>query len=222
MNKSKFHGKNKGKTIPQHFYTQASSDNIKEILMIKKYFPQLSNKKVEEVYKTINNSSKPRLHINITTKEPSYKQIIVSIGNNNILTFMKSSGKHVANINHALKDVKSDNFVDFIHLDYWGLIVNSNKIASPSDLLVVKAYIKIWILWTLKIYKVHNYHNLNLTSRFSVFPILLKAQTLQSILALWKTIIKITHIFNNIQIASKLRVAKVFPKSDMAIIWIDI
>jgi len=118
MNKSKFHGKNKGKTIPQHFYTQASSDNIKEILMIKKYFPQLSNKKVEEVYKTINNSSKPRLHINITTKEPSYKQIIVSIGNNNILTFMKSSGKHVANINHALKDVKSDNFVDFIHLDY--------------------------------------------------------------------------------------------------------
>ena len=32
-----------------------------------------------------------------------------------------------------------------------------------------------------------------------------------------KTIIKITHVFNNVQIASKLRVVKVFPKSNMAI-----
>ena len=33
-----------------------------------------------------------------------------------------------------------------------------------------------------------------------------------------ETIIKTTHIFNNIQIASKLRVIKVSPKSDMAIV----
>jgi len=31
---------------------------------------------------------------------------------------MKSSGKYMANINYTLKDVKSDNFVDFIYLDY--------------------------------------------------------------------------------------------------------
>ena len=55
---------------------------------------------------------------------------------------MKSSGKYMANINCTLKDVKSDNFVDFIHSDHWGLIVNSNKVASPSDLLVVETYIK--------------------------------------------------------------------------------
>jgi len=37
-----------------------------------------------------------------------------------------------------------------------------------------------------------------------------------------ETIIKTTHIFNNIQIASKLRVIKVSSKSDIAIVWIDI
>ena len=35
-------------------------------------------------------------------------------------------------------------------------------------------------------------------------------------------IIKSTHIFNNINIASKLYIVKVSLKSDMVIIWIDI
>jgi len=37
-----------------------------------------------------------------------------------------------------------------------------------------------------------------------------------------ETIIKTTHVFNNTCIVSKLRVVKVSPKSDMAIVWIDI
>ena len=35
-------------------------------------------------------------------------------------------------------------------------------------------------------------------------------------------IIKKNHIFNNITLALRLQIIKVFPKSDMAIIWIDI
>ena len=35
-------------------------------------------------------------------------------------------------------------------------------------------------------------------------------------------ILKNNHIFNNIILASKLRIIKVSPKSDMTIIWIDI
>jgi len=35
-------------------------------------------------------------------------------------------------------------------------------------------------------------------------------------------IIKSTHIFDNINVASKLHIVKVSPKSDMTIIWIDI
>jgi len=37
-----------------------------------------------------------------------------------------------------------------------------------------------------------------------------------------KTILQQNHIFNNISLASKPRIIKVSPKSDMAIVWIDI
>jgi len=37
-----------------------------------------------------------------------------------------------------------------------------------------------------------------------------------------ETTLKQNHIFNNISLASKLRVIKVSPKSDMAIVWLDI
>jgi len=37
-----------------------------------------------------------------------------------------------------------------------------------------------------------------------------------------KSIIKLTHIFNNIKVALKPCIYKVLPKLDMAIIWIDI
>ena len=37
-----------------------------------------------------------------------------------------------------------------------------------------------------------------------------------------ENIIKQNHIFNNVTLASKPRVIKVSPKSDMAIVWIDI
>ena len=37
-----------------------------------------------------------------------------------------------------------------------------------------------------------------------------------------ETILKQNHIFNNISLVSRLRIIKVSPKSDMAIVWIDI
>jgi len=118
LNKSKFYKKNLGKIASQQSYTQASSANIKKILKIKEYFSQLLDKKVKEVYKTIINSSKPKLYINITTKEPSQKQIIVLISSNNISVFMKVSDEYVSNMNYTLKVVKSDNFINFICLDH--------------------------------------------------------------------------------------------------------
>jgi len=60
----------------------------------------------------------------------------------NIAKFMKSSGKHIININHALKGIKTDTFIDFICSDYHSLIITSNKVVSPSDLEVVERYVK--------------------------------------------------------------------------------
>ena len=97
---------------------QASLANIKEILKIKEHFPKLLDKKVEEVYKTIINLSKLKPYINMTTKGPLQKQIIVPMGSNNISVFIKASGGHVLNMNCALKVVKSKNFINFTHSDY--------------------------------------------------------------------------------------------------------
>jgi len=40
------------------------------------------------------------------------------MSSNNISIFIRTADEHVSNMNHTLKDVKSDNFVDYIHLDY--------------------------------------------------------------------------------------------------------
>ena len=53
---------------------------------------------------------------------------------------MKSSSKHIANINHTLKGVKSNTFLDFIYIDHCGLIVLANKVITSSNLYVVEIY----------------------------------------------------------------------------------
>ena len=55
---------------------------------------------------------------------------------------MASLEEHIANINHALKDIKLDIFIDFICFNHHGLIVTSNKVVSSSNLRVVKNYIR--------------------------------------------------------------------------------
>ena len=106
LNKSKFHSKNINKPQNQsdnnarYTYAQASSVNI---LKLKDNFPNLLNKKIENIHETINNTDKIKLHINMITKGPSCKQIIVPMGNKNISRFMASSSEYIANLNKALK-----------------------------------------------------------------------------------------------------------------------
>jgi len=121
---------------------QASTENVKNILKLKKNFPHLLLKKIEDIYKTINNIGKSKPYINMTTKKPLHKQIIILMSNKNITKFMASSGEHVANINHTLKNIKSDIFINFIYFNYYVLIVTFNKVTSPSDLGVVENYIR--------------------------------------------------------------------------------
>ena len=71
-------------------------------------------------------------------------------------------------------------------------------------------------------YKVYNCHNLNLTSIFLDISYLIESTNTPVNVSIMETIIKTTHIFNNIWIVSKPRVVKIFPKSDIVIIKIDI
>jgi len=77
-------------------------------LKIKEALPNLQGKKIENIQKIINRDEKPKLHLNITTKGPSCKQVIVPMNSNNIDKFMFSSSDHIININRLLKNIKSE------------------------------------------------------------------------------------------------------------------
>ena len=105
-----------------------------ETLKIKEAFPNLQNKKIEQVQKLISGNSKPKLYINMTTKRPSCKQVIVPMNIDNIRKFLKDSSTHIININSALKSIKSNVMADFIWIDDKGIVISTNNVASPSDL----------------------------------------------------------------------------------------
>jgi len=62
----------------------------------------------------IKGDSKPKPHINMTTKGPSKKQVIVPMNEENKKNFMEKSNVHVTNINRTLKNIKSEVMVNFV------------------------------------------------------------------------------------------------------------
>ena len=78
----------------------------------------------------------------MTTKGPFRKQIIVPMNGDNIMKFMKESSHYVSNINKALRNIKSNILVNFIHSDLLGIMVVTCKVTSSSDLQVIENYIK--------------------------------------------------------------------------------
>jgi len=79
----------------------------------------------------------------MTTKRPSRKQIIFLMSSNNSEKFIVLSNKHVANINRALKDIKSDVITDFIRADSRELMITINKVASTSYLNCYDSKLKV-------------------------------------------------------------------------------
>jgi len=112
-------------------------------LKIKEMFPKLSSKKIDTIQKVINeNNTKPKPRINITTKGPSCKQIIIPMPNELGKRFTKDSASHIININCILKNIKSNICADYISSDNKGVNIVTNNIASNSNLLEIEKYIK--------------------------------------------------------------------------------
>jgi len=70
----------------------------------------------------------------MTTKGPSCKQVIIPISLDNANNFVKKSNIHVANINRALKNIKSDVMADFIWVENNSIIISTNKVTNLLDL----------------------------------------------------------------------------------------
>jgi len=131
---------------------------------------------------------------------------------------MKSLSDHIANLNRSLKSIKSEVLANFVHCDNTYIIIVTNKVASSLDLQTIEKYVKdlnlintdnvdIWQLPQLKSY-------LKITG----IPYFLENTNVLISADIVETIIKNNHIFNNIAIASRPCIIKVFPKSDITII----
>ena len=202
-------------------YAQASkqSTSTLDIIKIKDIFLSIGAKKINQINEIIKRSLKPKCQINITTKEPSHKQIIFLISSDNRVKFIKNSAIHIANLNRNLKNMKSKVSVDFIHSDPASITIVTNKISQASNLTTIENYVKNsesidssqvdtphlpQSKSHLKIIEIPYFPNGNLQNCLNASDV--------------ETIIKQNHIFNNVTLASKPRVIKVSPKSDMAII----
>ena len=200
-----------------------SSNIAMNTLKIKKAFPNLPNKKIDTIQKVINSSSdksKPRL--NITTKGPLHKQVIVPMNNDLSKRFIKDSVVHVININHAFKSIKSNVCANFIGADNKGIIIATNNIASNSNLQEIEKYVKNSLQTTDDSIATSRLSQSKSYLKIVGIPYFVDKSNMCISSEDIKHILKNNHIFNDIVLVSKLRVIKVSPKSDMAIVWIDI
>ena len=203
-------------------YTQASKPtvNMSEVLKIKEAFPSLNAQKIDQVNNIVNGQNKAKPRIKMTTKGPSRKYVIIPMSGDNILSFMKNSSAHVANINRALRNAKTDVLVDYIRSDNTGISVAVNKIAQQSDLSIIDNYVKNSNdVNSLQVQDAHlpmSKSYLKITG-IPYYPYSDNHQTKLTSNDI-ENILKQNHIFDNISLASKLRVIKVSPKSDMALV----
>jgi len=143
----------------------------------------------------------------------------MSQDNSNIV--ISCANEHIFNINRLLKSTKSNVTADFIRLDSIGIIIITNQVASVLDMNIIENYIK-------ESTKVN-------TNKVSALC-LPQSKSYLKILGIpyltnngtpiahnqIKEVIKRIHLFNDVMLASSPRIIKASPKSDMAVIWIDI
>ena len=200
-----------------------SKNIVKKTLKIKEMFPNLSNNKIKQVQKVINGpNNNSKLRISMTTKGPSHKQVIIPMGNNIAKEFIKESNSHVTNINRALKAIKSNMIADFICVDDKGIVVTTNNVASSLDLQEIKKYVKNSLSSNADKMTLVRLPQSKSYLKIVGIPFISKKTNSHIALDEIEDVLKNNHIFNNIVLASKPHVIKVSPKSDMAIIWIDI
>ena len=210
---------------PNKSYAQASKTptSTSDVLKIKESFPALNAKKIDQVNNIVNGNNQQKPRIQSTTKGPSRKNIIIPMSSDNSTSFMKNSSLHVANINRELRNAKTEVLVDYICSDSTGIIIATNKVGQQSDLSIIDNYIKNSN--DVNALQVENSRLPMSKSYLKIIgiPFFPHSNSREKLTSLdVETLLKQNHIFDNISLVSKPRVIKVSPKSDMAIVWIDI
>jgi len=205
-------------------YVQASKSNllhIEDIVRVKEAFSALSADEVGKVLKIKNSrgdNRKPK--INMMTRGPSRKEVIIPMAKHIAELIINSAHIHITNINKCLRNSKSDIVADFIRNTNNGIIITTSKLANNLNLTTIENYLK----------SIQNIDSNSIKS-----PHLPKSKSYMKIIGLpykinqdiispdfIEGVLKETHLFKDVVLASKPRVIKASPKSDMAVVWVDI
>ena len=211
-------------TKPEKTFTQATKASIKNILKIREAFSILPTQKILEIYSTAFKPIAPKPYsskMNMTTKGPSRKHIWFWC-QKTIVIQLQSADAHINIINRQLLNAKSDISIDCICPSWDDITLTTNKVAKASDLIVIEKYLK----------------NLeNIYSDNNLVPYLSQSKSFLKILGVpyfsnnssnpisatqVKEILSHNVMFNDITLAACPRVIRASPRSDMAIIWINI
>jgi len=208
--------KNKAKSYAQAFSPTA------DILKLRDAFPALPDKKIIEIHRATPSKKSPKgRKIQITTKGPFRKQAINLISAQYLVTIMNNAGFHVSTINSWLKEIKSTLRAEFMQPLVEDLIITTNNIPAASDLSTMEKYIKF--------IKGINHNDVS-APQLSQSKSYLKITGILYIQPSGLTLtsdditnyLKNSDLFEDTSLASKLHIIKASPKSDMAIVWIDI
>ena len=127
-------------------YAQASKSNlshIEDIVQVKEAFPALLADKVGKVLKIKNSGeSNKKPKINMTTRGPSRKEVIIPMAKHIAKLMINSAHIHIANINKCLRNSKSDIVADFIQSTNNGIVITTNKLANNLNLSTIEKYLK--------------------------------------------------------------------------------
>ena len=174
------------------------------------------------------NSAPQKRKVQITTKGPSRKNVLIPLDplyKNNVYN---KANKHIASINNLLKLHKSKVRLDCIRASLNGISITTNEVAAPSDLSIMEKYFK----------GLEDLSNVNISPRLpqskSYLKILgipyyqppkkpslgipLDTITISQV----EDVLTKTEMFNNITLALRPRVIKASRNSDMSVIWVDI
>ena len=116
--------------------------NTLEVLKIKETFPALNAKKIDQINNIVKGNPKLKPQIQITTRDPFRKQVIVPMSSENNSIFMRNLALHVTNINRHLQNAKSEVLANYIWSDPLGITVITNKVSQQSDLQIIDQYVK--------------------------------------------------------------------------------
>ena len=158
--------------------------------------------------------------INMMTRGPSRKEVIIPIAKHIAELIVNSAHIQITNINKCLRNSKSNIVTDFIRSTNNGIIIITSKPANDLNLATIEKYLK----------SIQNIGSDSIES-----PCLPKSKSYMKIIGLpykinqdvifpdfIEGVLKETHLFKGIVLASKPCVIKASLKSDITVVWVDI